>query len=297
MILDQDYPNHTLSSALYKLPISKNKLYLFAFLKHSYFKEQLDFLVPKGSTIRHAKTLFLDCKIPFPNQQNKKKTVKYVEILTQAIINKEKEVKRKNQLIFRLIKKELLENQKEDEFKYENPKFNELFPESRIDSGYYCQDYKQKKFLISNYQNSAKSIEEWGFKAKRGQDLTINKVGKRIFLDKFRENSYVLMKPNNASEFGTIKKVKYLGSNKSLSPLLKKGDILLSVDRAVGNCILFDESKGNFITDHYSVVLRRANYDIKENSFVTCFLRFLKNQGILNYIAVGGQGDNLAQKY
>ena len=76
-----------LSGALYKLPIKEEtKYYLLAFIKHPIFREQLDFMVPKGSTIRHAKTLFLDCKIPIPNT-DKENIMKYVSVLTQSIIN------------------------------------------------------------------------------------------------------------------------------------------------------------------------------------------------------------------
>jgi restriction endonuclease S subunit len=69
VILDKNYYNYSISGALYKLPITKYKYYLFAFLKHSYFRKQLDLLVPKAATIRHAKTLFLNCKISFPTQK------------------------------------------------------------------------------------------------------------------------------------------------------------------------------------------------------------------------------------
>ena len=67
---------------------------MFAFLKHKYFLNQLNLLVPQGATIRHAKTLFLNCKIPFPNQRNKDEAINYVELLTQAIINKEKKIQK-----------------------------------------------------------------------------------------------------------------------------------------------------------------------------------------------------------
>ena len=46
VILDKDYPNYMLSGALYKLPIIKYKYYLIAFLKHSFFRNQLDIIVP-----------------------------------------------------------------------------------------------------------------------------------------------------------------------------------------------------------------------------------------------------------
>ena len=142
VILDKDYPNFTISEALYKLPITKNKFYFFAFSKHHYFREQLSLKTPKGSIFRHAKTLFLECEIPFPNQRNSNDIVRYIESLVQAIINKEKEVRKKNQFIFDLIEKEPLENQKESKFKFENPKFSELLQTSRFDASYHCYDYK-----------------------------------------------------------------------------------------------------------------------------------------------------------
>ena len=60
IILDKDYPDIMLSGALYKLPVKEEfKYYLLAFVKHDIFREQLDFMVPSGATIRHAKTMFL----------------------------------------------------------------------------------------------------------------------------------------------------------------------------------------------------------------------------------------------
>lgn len=296
VVLEKDYPNHTISGALYKLPITKNKLYLFAFIKHDYFRKQLDLLVPKGSTIRHAKTLFLDCKILFPNQKNANDVVAYVERLTQAIINKEKEIKRKNQMIFDLIEKELLENQKGNEFKYEYLTFNELLFNLRMDSGYYCFDYKQKQFLISNYKNGTKSIDKWKFTIKRGQNLQISQIGESIYSDKPKEKFYTLIRPTNFSEFGTVERFEYLGNPNELS-LLETGDIVFSAEGTIGKCVLFDAPKGKWITNIHGIVLNKEDHNIQESSFVTCFLRFLRYWGILDYISVGGQGGSLAKKY
>lgn len=96
VILDKDYPNYMLSGALYKLPVAKYKYYLLAFIKHPIFREQLDFMVPKGATIRHAKTLFLDCKIPLPNT-HVDETIRFIELLTQAIINKERLIRERHE--------------------------------------------------------------------------------------------------------------------------------------------------------------------------------------------------------
>jgi type I restriction enzyme S subunit len=62
VILDKDYPNFMLSGAIYKLPVTAKKYYLLAFIKHSIFREQLDFMVPKGATHSALQTMFWTVK-------------------------------------------------------------------------------------------------------------------------------------------------------------------------------------------------------------------------------------------
>ena len=104
IILDEDYPDWMLSGALYKLPVKKWKYYLLAFIKNACFREQLDLLVPKAATIRHAKTRFLNCKVPLPIK-NQEEVIKYVEELTKTIVNKEKTIKNKHKEIISTIDK------------------------------------------------------------------------------------------------------------------------------------------------------------------------------------------------
>ena len=296
VILDQDLPNHTLSGALYKLPVQKNKYYLFAFLKHKYFLNQLNLMAPKGSTIRHAKTLFLDCKIPFPNQKNKDEVMGYVEMLTQSVINKEKEIKNKHEQILDKIKKELWKNQKNEQFKYLLPSFSDLGGTTRIDAGYYCKDYQEKQFLITNYLDGAKELKKWGYSTKRGQNLQISQIGKSIYSDTLKDDFYTLIRPTNFSEFGTVEKFEYLGNPKELSNL-DAGDIVFSAEGTIGKCILFTDLKSRWITNIHGIVLKKKEQDIIESAFISCFLRFLRNFGVLDYISVGGQGGSLAKKY
>ncbi len=96
VILDKDYPNYMLSGALYKLPLNdSDKFYILAFIKHRYFREQLNRLVPKGATLRHAGTKFLDCNIPFP-VNNKEAIVNYVSNITGKIVEIEIEIKKRD---------------------------------------------------------------------------------------------------------------------------------------------------------------------------------------------------------
>lgn len=110
VILEKDYPNTLLSGEMYKLPLTQYKYYILAMIKRKIFREQLDFIVPKGATIRHTKQLFLNCKIPFPNI-NAKQTIEFIEILTQSIITKKGLIKERRTKILQIIKIELLENQ------------------------------------------------------------------------------------------------------------------------------------------------------------------------------------------
>lgn len=183
IILDKDYPNLMLSGALYKLPITDRKLYLLAFIKHGIFREQLDFMVPKGATIRHAKTMFLNCKIPLPNK-DKQKTIKYIELLVQAIINKEKLIKQRHEAILKLIETELLENQNRKKFKFELPSYTELNRIGRLDTNLYSETLKKTEFQIKNYSEGHQTISELGFTLSRGQNLQVSNIGKSIYSEK-----------------------------------------------------------------------------------------------------------------
>ena len=166
VILDKDYPNYMLSGALYKLPVGQHKYYLLAMMKHDIFREQLDFIVPKGATIRHAKTLFLDCQIPMPID-DADNVINFVEILTQAIVNKERLIKERHQAILTLIEQELLNNQKPNQFKFELPTIKEIEEIGRLDTGLYSRQFKEITFklklrspLKKRYHNKKSSQRE-----------------------------------------------------------------------------------------------------------------------------------------
>lgn len=156
-ILEKDYPNTMLCGGIYKLPVTKNKYYLLAFVKSEVFRQQIDFLVPRGSTIRHGKKKFLECLIPMPNK-NTNDTIKYVECLMQAIINKEIKIKEKYSECANLIENELKSNQKQIKFTYSLPNIQELVNNDRMDTKIYSEEYKSTHFLINNYTNGTFTI-------------------------------------------------------------------------------------------------------------------------------------------
>src|SRR5690606_16145495 len=99
-------------------------------LKSQHFKNYIDLNTAQGSTIRHSKIAALDYKIPFPtknNYSNPDKVQELVSLIVQNIIDKEEQIKIKNQKIDGLITKELNENQKpERTFQYSYPKISEV---------------------------------------------------------------------------------------------------------------------------------------------------------------------------
>jgi len=198
VILDRDLLNYMPSGGIYRLPLSKWRYYLLAFLKSGFFKTQLNFLASRGATIRHAKTLFLDCLIPFPNQINPDEIVKYVELLTKAIINKEKEIRKKHQLILDKIERELLENQKQNKFEYRLPNVKDIKEVGRLDTGLYSEEFKRFDFLIRNYVN--------GFFTLTLQDLkggNTPRQNNRII----GTGEFIWITPTNISQYGFLKNI------------------------------------------------------------------------------------------
>ncbi len=296
IILDQDYPDFMLSGALYKLPVAKWKFYLLAFIKHSCFREQLDTLTPMSSTIRHAKTKFLECKVPLPTQ-NQNEVIRYVEELTKAAINKEKEIKRKHNLIHETIKEELENNQKLNKFVYEFPGLEELRNTGRIDTNLFTPKFKKQEFLIKNYENGFQSIEELDFRVSRGQNLQISQIGKSIQTDNYFPNFYTLMLPKHLSRYGTVDKVEYLGNKKELITL-KKGDLVFGAEGfEKGRSIVILEEKNKTITNIHGITLHQRDGNVLLSIFIKCFLDYLRNIGLVDLYAVGGNGGSLAMKY
>ena len=296
VILDKDYPSYMLSGALYKLPVSEKKYYLLAFIKHNVFREQLDFMVPKGATIRHAKTLFLDCKIPMPNH-NSINTIKFVELLTQAIISKEQLIKNRHESILNYIEQEILSNQKPNKFKFELPKIREIENIGRLDTNLYREHFKKIVFQIENYTNGFQTIQELGFSLSRGQNLQVSNIGDSVYSKKKYNKFYTLMLPKFLSKYGTVDKIEYLGNPNSLKTL-QKGDLIFGAEGfEKGRSIVIIEEKDRVITNIHGITIQQEEHNVNKAIFVKCCLDYLRGKGLIDLYAVGGNGGSLAQKY
>ncbi|MCL2764664.1 MAG: hypothetical protein FWD40_05225 [Treponema sp.] len=296
VILDKDYKNFMTSGAIYKLPVNEHKYYLLAFIKHQIFLEQLDFMVPKGATIRHAKTMFLDCKIPIP-KQNTAKTMRFVEVLTQAIINKEKQIQQNHKKIFELIKIELDNNQKNKKFRFEFPSLRELELNNRLDATYYSEKHKYLIFPTLNYKNGYLPLTKQGLDLKPGPSLEIRLLGTRIDSDKYIKGFYRLITPKQILNYGTVKNFEYIGTPKKI-PTIQYGDILFG-ESGTGRSMVYLDDDNNTINNAHAHILRpiKEKCSLNKTIAIRCIMQYYKEIGIIDCITVGGSGGHLSPSY
>lgn len=237
--IHEDLPNYSISSGVVKLNINDtlDKFYVVGIMKSSFFKEQIDLMTPKGSTIRHSKDNFKYTKIPIPEDIN---TINKISILTQSLINKEVEIKSKFYKINLLIEKELQNNQLANTFIYKLPSFNDLSIHKRLDTGLYTKKFKQIEFLILNYKNGYYRLHEKDLKSG-----ATPKENDRIF----NSGDANWITPTNINDYGTMYKIPKIAIRSKKYNISK-------------NCILFINrtSKGN--KGEYVGISHFYNYDL-----------------------------------
>lgn len=297
VILDQDYPTIMTSGAIYRLPVTDGKLYLLAFIKHKIFREQLDFMVPKGATIRHAKTMFLDCKIPMPNK-NAESTISYIETLMASIINKEKAIKAKHQKILESIENELNSNQLKNKFNFHFPSLDELENNNRLDATFYSEKHKSLIFPTLNYIGGYKPLDQQGLILKPGPSLEIKLLGTRIDSAVYIDGFYRLITPKQILNNGTLKNYEYIGTPKDI-PRIQFGDILFGESGTGRSMVYLDKCDNNTINNAHAHILRPIESECTLNKAITirCVLQYYKEIGIIDCITVGGAGGHLSPSY
>lgn len=296
-ILDKDYPNALMSSGMHKLPLQeKYKYYTLAFIKSAIVRQQIDFLVPRGSTIRHGKDAIFYCNIPFPNK-DEDEIIKYIDCLMKSIINKEILIREKFQQEMEFIDKELKDNQLSNSFVYKMPTFNEISSFSRMDGSIYSKHLKKFNFLITNYKNGCRNIYELNFDISRGQNLQISQIGKSIETSDYHDGFYKVIKPKVISTYGLIMKNEFLGNQNKLKTL-QYGDLIFGAEgNEKGRSYVYLLNDDDTITNIHGITLNSKDKDIEKSIFVKIFLDYLRFNGIIDKYAVGGNGGSLAIKY
>ena len=191
-ILDEDIPNSMISSGINRIYFKQNSLYFFAMMKNKYFKSQLEMLIPKGATLKHAKDLYLECKVPFTNKEE----IQYIESLVQVISNKENEIKRKKGIIEKYIVDEIENNQKNNQFIYKQPSIKEIKKSTRLDTGIYTYEFKNIDFKIKNYKNGYYNLNKLNIKG--------GNTPKQRFISDCENLKYLWITPSFINDDGSL---------------------------------------------------------------------------------------------
>lgn len=288
-----DNENITFSSGIVKLNFIDDNLkyYVLAFLRDNYFRKQLDAKTPKGSTIRHSGELFLDCEIPDCNKdwvigliKNLVKNISYAEYISSKKMRETEEIFH-NELIAK-------------EYDYINPSFNRLNEKARLDSGIYSNTVFQWHKNTLNYKGGFSTLEEFGFKLKRGPNLAKRDLGRSIQQDTYRKGYNILIYPSDISSSGYIEKVSFLGARNKVWFLGEK-DILFSAEGTVGKTFIICDNTMKFTTNFHGTIVSPVNkrQALKKSVFLGLYLNYLRACGVFRKMSVGGNGGSFAVGY
>lgn len=281
----------SISSGLVKLNFKDNvdKFYILALLRDSYFLEQLDAVTPKGSTIRHAGDRFLNCLIPYTDNEW---LITYISNISKNISYME-----------RASLKKLLKIYKIYDNVFENisvpkavTKFSELHKFGRVDSGFYSEEVKNFFEKLKSYGDT--TLTDLGYKPRRGPNLAKRDLGRSIQTDEYHENYYQLIYPSDISDKGYINKVSYLGASGKVWFLSKK-DILFSAEGNVGKTFAICDDTIKFTTNFHGMIITpiKPNVALENTTLIATFLSYMKYKGIIDKLSVGGQGGSFALQY
>ena len=289
----------TISAGIHCItPEHKNRYYIFWLLKTQFFKNFVDLNTAWWSIIRHAKKIALDFPLPFPtikNHPHPEQVEEYISLLAQNMIDKEEQIKIRNNQIDGLIGKELQENQKQNIFTYTIPKISELKMEGRLDAWYYGEKYKKEDSYFKYYTWWYHDMFSLGYEISRWQNLQVSNIGESWYFDEYKKWSYRLLL---SKYFGNriIERFSYIW-NKCELKTIKKWDIIFSCRWEMWRAYYFPEEIENTITNIDNVHIIATSRSIEEKTYLFCILWFLKKKWILDSIACTGSGAPSFTKY
>ncbi len=276
------------SNNMYAVKINNTLLfYCLAFLKSK-------LLVDYAKTVSHGGTIseflphqILNFKIPFPtiaNNKNPEKVEEFASLVVQNIIDKEEQIKLKNNQIDELIEKELKENQKAESFSYGYPRISEIKEETRLDTGIYEREFKEIDFLIRNYKDGYFQIPLDKFKSGSTPKI-------RIFDPQNKKYKWVT--PTLITDEGNYQPSTTI--NMDTKNNLSK-DCILIINRTskgkkgeyVGiTCFYEVETLG--LGQHNQGLYQIKDYSKTEKLFITCLLNSKTYRKLCGCVAIGSK--------
>lgn len=256
--VDVDY----FSGEVLRIRVTSNydKWFILAILKSSYFKEYLDVVTPGGSTLRHSKLLALDFNVPYP-EKTRLDDIKYISLMTQNLVDKEKQMKEKVKLIDELLKEEIFNNYNQEKMlKYSYPKISKIKQLNRLDTGVYTEEYKTLENIIKSYNEGYFTIKAENISPGRTPD-------DYKYTDKKTPYTYLWITPKNIDSLELLYET-YI--NTKAKSKVSSYDIILSGIRYVGYGYFVD--KDNIVYCNQNTLIVSHSKDLKEQIYLLAFL-------------------------
>lgn len=254
--------NAYFNSHLRKIDL-KHKYYCAAILKSDFGRQQVDVLGSIKGVDNFREEYLLNTNIPFPTSKSNSKpdnVISYVSLLLQNIIDKEENIKKKNESIDTKIEAELKSNQSENKYKITFPKISEIKKEYRADTILYTDKYKRLEYLITNYKNGFFNIPETAIRPGKTPDDYYYTNYKAI-------NTFEWVTPKNLSQRRLIFKT-YLHTKQK--PVTNKFSVIFSGIRYVGNCWFVEDDKEPVFCNQNTLVINYSD-KIEEQLYILCF--------------------------
>lgn len=297
MVDGDRWRSHMFSSGIVRLHPAVDRYYFFAFLKHPLFRTQLLAKSPRGATILHAKKLWLDCLIPLPNQSDAGRVVRYVSALMQAVVEKEKSIRACHEAIATAIGKELSIGGRGNAFEYAFPTVSGIKDSSRLDCGLYCMGFRAFRHRMDDYTHGSTCLSKMGVKTRRGPNLAVSVIGKSLYSEEPKPGWYQLIRPVNIGEYGTLAQKEWFGSPRKL-PLVRQGDLIMGCEGfEKGRTIVMVDPIERCTTNFHATVIYWPGSELWQVIFIRCFLAFLREHGVLDWVGVGGSGGHMSPDY
>lgn len=291
------WKQHMFSGGVVRLHPVCDRFYFFAFLKHPLFKTQLLAMLPRGATITHAKTLWMDCLIPFPDQPDADRVIRYVSALMNAIVEKEKAIRERHSAILKGIDNELSEQQDGTPFQYEYPTLDEIRATTRLDTGVYCRGFRHFKHRVDTYKGGSTCLSQLGLKSRRGTNLAVSVIGKSLYSEQPKPDWYQLIRPVNIGEFGTLVRREWLGTKRTLNTV-NQGELIIGCEGfEKGRSMVLIDGIERCVTNFHGTVLYWNGSELWQVIFMRCVLAFLRDHGVIDWVGVGGSGGHMSPEY
>ncbi len=252
------------NSHIRRLNFKDNKYYVFAMLKSSFCKNQVDIGGSIKGVDNFSEDKLLNTLIPFPTKANNinPNNIEYlVSNITQNILDKEKHINLKNKLIDNKINDELNENQCVNSFKHKYPKLSDLKKEKRLDTITYTAKYKDLENLIYNYSNGYYFLDE--------ENISPGRTPKDYYYSNTKKSSlfYEWITPKNIKG-RTLDYKTYIYTKTDTR--ISKTAIVLNGIRYVGNGVYIDNDE-KIYSNQNTLIIQKFDNEI-DQLFLYTFL-------------------------